>query len=57
MIQVGMSRAKCGDSSMLRLFLSYLIGQPTQYVKQDVSGGLTLYVVNWDDANGENGTD
>ena len=57
MIEVGMSRAKCGDSAMLRLFLSYLIGQPTQYVKQDLSGSVRLVVVNWDDANGSDDPD
>jgi len=49
MIRVAMSRAKAGDAGMLRLLLSYLIGQPTQYVKQNISGELKHVVVNWDD--------
>ena len=51
MVRVGISRAKAGDSGMLRLFLQYLIGMPTQYVKQDLKGQLQHFIVNWDDAN------
>lgn len=49
MIKVGLSRAKAGDSTMLRLFLQYLIGMPTQYIKQDIAGQLQHIIVNWDD--------
>jgi len=51
-IQVAVSRAKAGDIAFAKLLLQYLIGMPTQYVKQDVNGQLDMYVVNWDDANG-----
>jgi len=52
MIRVGLSRAKAGDSTMLRLFLQYLIGMPTQYVKQDIEAEtqnhITIeYVNDW----------
>ena len=55
MIWVAVSRAKAGDSGMLRLLLQYLIGMPTQYVKQDVAGELQHVIIDWDDANNTEG--
>ena len=49
MIRVGLSRAKAGDSAMLRLFLQYLIGMPTQYVKQDIAADVTHTILTWPD--------
>jgi len=49
MIRVGMSRAKAGDATMLRLFLQYLIGMPTQYVKQDIEAAVTHTILTWPD--------
>ena len=49
MVRVGVSRAKAGDSAMLRLLFQYLIGMPTQYVKSDVAGQIDVVIVNWED--------
>ena len=54
MILSAVSRAKAGDVACLRLLLQYLIGMPTQYVKQDIAGQLTHIIVNWDDHDGDN---
>jgi len=50
MAQVATARAKAGDVSALRLLLSYLIGQPTQYIQQQVSGDVDV-LVTWADDN------
>ena len=51
MIQSALSRAKAGDVACLRLLLQYLIGMPTQYVKNDMAGQLEVIIIDWDDAN------
>jgi hypothetical protein len=49
MIEVAISRAKAGDIQFTKLLLQYLIGMPTQYIKQDIAGALQHVIVNWDD--------
>ena len=50
MIGAGLEKARDGDKAWAALLLAYLIGQPTQYIKQDVDGQgvLTIeYVNDW----------
>ena len=51
MIRVGISRARAGDATMLRLFLQYLIGMPTQYTKQDITADVTHTILTWPDGS------
>ena len=53
MIHSAIARAKAGDVACLRLLLNYLIGMPTQYVKQDLRGQIETLIVNWDVNNSD----